>query len=167
MSPTKRKKTSARQMHCADCETTARVRPRWAEIGGMLIVIITAYWMLKKLGILSLSPDTEGILSLGTVFLVGVAASLSSCLALVGGMLLSVSAKWCVSHQKDSAWHKLEPLLLFNAGRLLGYFVLGGVVGWLGTGFGLSSGSTGFITIALSLVMLWLGLNILNILPKK
>ncbi len=167
MSPAKRKKTAARQIHCADCETPGRTRPHWAEIGGTLVVVVAAYILLKNFGILSLSPSTEGALSLGTIFLVGVAASMSSCLALVGGMLLSVSAKWCVAHQKDSAWHKLEPLLLFNAGRLLGYFGLGGVIGWLGTSFGLSTGSTGVITIALALVMLWLGLNILNILPKK
>ncbi len=172
--PTSRKKPSKAKQVCRDCAPLSAAQDRsyhtvshWLEAGGMLIAVLAGYWILKSLGIFAFSPDTEGVLGLGTIFLVGIAASMSSCLALVGGLLLSVSAKWCAMHQRESAWHKLEPLLLFNIGRVVGYFVLGGVIALLGASLGLSVKSTAFLTIVLALVMLWLGLNILNILPKR
>lgn len=172
--PTRKRKTTQKKtkpaIECHDCVThdqTYHTAAHWMEAGGMLIAVIAVYWILKQMGVFSLSPDTEGALGLGTIFLVGIAASMSSCLALVGGLLLSISAKWCTDHQHDSSWHKLEPLLLFNVGRVAGYFVFGGLIAMLGTRIGLSNTSTGWLTIALAVIMLWLGLNVLNILPKK
>lgn len=152
---------------CTSCHASS-VGPRdIAEAVFMLVAVTTAYMVLSRTGMMSFTGQAGTVAGLGTVFLVGVIASLSSCLALVGGLLLSVSAKWCESHQGDTVWHKFQPLFLFNVGRLAGYFVLGGLAGLLGRSIGLSVNATGVLTIGIALVMLVLGLNILHLIPKK
>ncbi len=133
----------------------------------MLVVLLAAYAVFRRTGVFALSASVQGAVGLGAVFLTGVVAAGSTCLAVVGGLLLSVSAKWADARPNATRWQKLEPLLLFNTGRILGYAVLGGLVGFLGTAVGLSSRGTGYLTILVSAVMLLLGLNILRLVPKK
>ncbi len=158
-----------KRRHHSCCETSSRSDPaRWLETIGMIIVVLCLYAIIRRFGVPSLSSPAPGsALGLGTIVLIGVAASMSSCLALVGGLLLSASAAWSAGHPRLSPWRKLEPLILFNAGRLAGYFALGGLIGLLGMTIDLSARSTGFVTIGLAFVMLWLGLNLLKILPKR
>jgi sulfite exporter TauE/SafE len=139
----------------------------WMEVGGILVLIIAGYSLLKGTGVFEFSPATEDAASLTTVFLVGLVAASSTCLAVVGGLLLSVSAAWCDAFHPTTRWEKFQPLLSFNAGRLAGYFVLGGLVGLLGTALTLSPATNGLLSIAVAVVMLGLGLNILRILPKR
>lgn len=133
----------------------------------MVIFVIALYVLLKQFDVFSLSSKVESAVGLGTVFIIGLVAATSTCLAVVGGLLLSVSAKWTEVHASESAWDKFRPLFLFNMGRLGGYFVLGGVAGVLGTSLAISPYSTGILTVFISIVMAMLGLNILHILPKK
>ena len=133
----------------------------------MLLLVIALYLVLKKFGLFSFVTSVEGAVGLGTVFLVGVVAATSSCLAVVGGLLLSVSAKWTESFHPATRWEKFRPLFLFNIGRLGGYFLLGGLAGLLGKSLTLSPYATGVLTVVIALVMIVLGLNILRILPKK
>lgn len=148
-------------------EGEGRGMNHWFEVGGMLILILALWKILKTFAVFSVSAGAEGVLSYSTVFVVGLVAATSTCLAVVGGLLLSVSAKWCESFHATSRWEKFQPLLLFNVGRLAGYFVLGGLVGVLGRSITLSPNATGYLTIGVALVMVFLGLNILKILPKR
>lgn len=134
----------------------------------MLVLILVAVQAWKLLGFsTAVQASTQGAVNFGTIFLIGLVAATSSCLALVGGLLLSVSATWLEHTQGETHWHRLQPLLLFNAGRLAGYFVLGGVIGMIGSALSIGTHLTGFLTIALSIVMIALALNILHILPKE
>ena len=61
---------------------------------------------------------------------------------------------------------KMRPLLYFNAGRLASYFVLGGVVGLIGQSITLSIKMSGYMSILVAVIMLYLALTILQIIPK-
>lgn len=139
----------------------------WMELGGMVILLIALAVILKHFDVLALTAPTEGILSLSAIFVVGLTAAVSTCLAIVGGLLLSISAKWTETHQNASRAEKFMPLFLFNIGRLGGYFVLGGLVGLLGASLSLTPMMTGYMTIGIAMVMILLGLNILKIIPKQ
>lgn len=149
-----------------DC-SSERASGRWLRAGGMLLFVIALYLVVRNFGIFSLSSSVEGAVGLGTVFLVGLVAAASSCLAVVGGLLLSVSAKWSEAYHPATKWEKFRPLFLFNLGRLAGYFALGGLAGLLGKSLTLSPYATGILTVVIAVVMIVLGLNILRILPKK
>ncbi len=153
--------------HCAHGESPRHSR-YWLEVGGTLIAILLLVQLWNALGFTSyIAPKTDGALGLGAVFLVGLVAATGSCLALVGGLLLSVCATWIERTQAETHWERMKPLLLFNGGRLVGYFFLGGLVGLLGSVISLNTHFTGYLTIVLSLVMIALALQILHVIPKK
>ncbi len=131
---------------------------KWSEFSTALPVagiFIALFIMLQKLGIVNLVGG--GDVGYPTVFLIGIIASLSTCMAVVGGLVLSVSA----SFAKEG--DKVRPQIVFHIGRLVSFFVLGGVIGALGTVFHL--GSTGMLILGIfvALVMLILGVNLLDI----
>jgi len=141
-------------------------RNKWLEIGAALLIIFAAYKLLQTFDLISLAPSTSGILSVGGIFLIGLVAGTSSCLAVTGGLLLAMAARYNETHQSESTWQKFQPLLHFNVGRLLSYFVLGGIVGVLGQSITLSPRMSGFMTILVAVIMLWLALTILAVIPK-
>ena len=139
---------------------------KWMEIGGSLLIIFALYKILQTFDLVSLAPSTSGVLSLGGIFVIGLVAGTSSCLAVTGGLLIALAAKHNELHQAETPWQKLRPLLHFNLGRLLSYFILGGLVGVLGQSITLSTTMSGYMSIAVALIMLWLALTILRVIPK-
>jgi sulfite exporter TauE/SafE/copper chaperone CopZ len=111
--------------------------------------------LLQKLGIVNLIGS--GNVTYGTAFVIGIVASLSTCMAVVGGLLLSMSATF--AREGD----RVRPQMLFHVGRIVSFFVLGGVIGSIGTAFQLGSNGTLVLGIIIGLVMLVLGINLLDI----
>jgi len=139
---------------------------KWMEIGGALLLIFAAYKLLQTFDLVSLAPSTSGALSVGGIFLIGIVAGTSSCLAVTGGLLLALAAKHNEVRQAATPWQKFKPLLHFNLGRLASYFVLGGFVGVLGQSITLSTRMSGYMNIIVACVMLYIALTILEIIPK-
>jgi sulfite exporter TauE/SafE len=59
----------------------------------------------------------------------------------------------------------MKPHIYFNAGRILSYTLLGGVIGALGSALTLSPEVNGVLTLLASAVMILLGLQMLRLLP--
>lgn len=112
---------------------------------------------LQKMGIVNLVD--AGSVSYGTAFIIGIIASLSTCMAVVGGLVLSMSATFAKEGDR------VRPQLLFHGGRLAAFFLLGGVIGALGANFSLSTGATFALSLVIGLVMLILGINLLDVFP--
>ena len=127
------------------------------------IVIIIAFLILDKLGVanfLSLSSTS----SLFTFFGFGLLAGISSCAALVGGIILSMSKQWNSLYLQDqSTSKKLQPHIMFNLGRVISYTVLGGVLGLIGSRLQLSSKFTAVLIVVISVLMIALGLQMLGL----
>ena len=121
------------------------------------LLFVGLFIFLQKIGLVNLIQ--AGTVSYSTAALVGVVASLSTCMAVVGGLVISVSANFA------KGGDKVRPQVLFHLGRIIGFFVLGGVVGLLGATIPFGPTSFLVISIVLSLVMLILGLNLLDIFP--
>ena len=100
------------------------------------------------------------------VFVIGLTAGISTCMAMVGGLVAGFSASYAETHQYATRWERFKPNLFFNAGRLTSYAVLGGAIGALGSAVKLSTGFTGFLVAAAGMVMLYLGLKLTGISPK-
>ncbi len=133
---------------------------KWADFFWALPIafaFIMLFIVLQKTGFVNL-VDASNI-SYGTAFLIGIVASLSSCMAVVGGLLLSLSATFAKEGDR------VRPQLLFHGGRLLSFFLLGGVIGALGASFSLSSTATVILGFLIGAVMLILGINLLDVFP--
>ncbi len=113
--------------------------------------------VLQKIGLVNLVKATE--VNYGTAFVIGIIASISTCMAVVGGLLLSMSATFA------KGGDKVRPQLLFHGGRIVSFFVLGGVIGAIGSAFALSTSATFILSVLIGLVMLVLGLNLLDVFP--
>ncbi len=161
------KHSTANSSTANSLEHSLSAMPHWLEIVYATLAVVLGWFILKQLGFAAPSPTSGGAVALGAVFVMGLVAACSSCLALVGGLLLSVSAKWTSLHPHASGWEKFKPMLAFNAGRLAGYFFLGGIVGLIGKAIGLSTGLTGMFTLIAAVTMIVIGLNILHVLPKR
>lgn len=152
-----------------DAPTVSSVHPdsrKWMEIGASLLIIFAIYKLLQVFDIVSLAPSTSGALSLGGIFVIGLVAGTSSCLAVTGGLLLALAAKHNEMHRAETSVEKFRPLFFFNVGRLASYFVLGGLVGLIGQSITLSTKMSGYMSIGVALIMLWLALTILQVIPK-
>jgi len=119
------------------------------------IIFLIFFIVLQKIGIVNLVNTSE--VSYGTSFIVGIIASLSTCMAVVGGLVLSMSAIF--AREGD----KVKPQLLFHLGRLVSFFILGGVIGKLGSVFTLNTEGTFALSLFIGIVMLIMGINLLDI----
>lgn len=124
------------------------------------LVFLILFFILQKSGILNLGIG--GQITPVTSFIIGLIASVSSCLAIVGGLVLSLSAKISQDNVSDT-----KTFSLFHAGRLVSFALLGGVLGAVGSAFGINFTMTSILGILASLVMIFLGLNLVGVFAKN
>jgi uncharacterized protein len=131
------------------------------------VIIIVLYFIAKEIGLFNLlSKTSNNFYSLPIVFLVGITAGLSTCMALVGGLVLGTSAKFAEKHINASPLQKFTPHLFFNIGRIVSYFVLGGIIGYAGSFFQLSPLILGILIILVGIIMLIVGLQLTELFPR-
>lgn len=121
------------------------------------LALIMLFVVLQKLGIVSWVQT--GHVTYGTAFVIGIIASLSTCMAVVGGLVLSMSASFSKSGEG------VKPQILFHLGRLVAFYILGGVIGAIGSRFQLGTTATLTLSLVVGFVLLVLGLNLLEIFP--
>ena len=140
-------------------------KDNYRNLGYVFLALVVLYFLLKALGITNLNVNTSGKLTLPLILLVGLTAGFSTCMALVGGLVLGISSRYNQLHPSVKTIQKIYPHLLFNLGRFLSYTILGGLLGVLGSAFQLSSMALGIITVVIGLIMLIMGLQLINIFP--
>jgi uncharacterized protein len=123
----------------------------------LALALVALFVGLQQTGLVNL-VDTSTI-SYGTIFLIGIIASLSTCMAVVGGLALSLSATFAKEGDQT------KPQLLFHSGRLAAFFVFGGIIGAIGANFTLSTEATFVLSFLIGIVMLILGINLLDVFP--
>ena len=134
----------------------------WFSVVASIIII---YWLLNRIHILELGSWLQDGFSLSMAILVGLVAGLSTCLALVGGLILSVSANYAKNHPQANKLQKIRPQIFFNLGRIFGFFILGGILGLIGSTFKISTLINSLITIVVGGIIFLLGLKLLDISP--
>ncbi|MBT4849480.1 hypothetical protein HON36_01370 [Candidatus Parcubacteria bacterium] len=137
---------------------------QWVYAILIVVGIYLVYKYLQWIGLLGwLETDTADI-NYGASFVIGIVASLSSCLVVVGAVVMSFAAKY----QARGTFYQrnLKPHLLFHFGRLATFFLLGGLLGAIGSWFSISEMFMSWFTVFIALVLLWMALNILGIVPS-
>ncbi|HTB62991.1 MAG TPA: heavy metal translocating P-type ATPase [Opitutales bacterium] len=133
---------------------------KWAEFAiavPVAVVLMAAFLFAQKLGIGKWVDTSQ--MGYGVAFFIGVVASLSSCMAIVGGLALSLSAYYARKGEKT------RPQLLFHSGRLVSFFVLGGVAGAVGSIFQFGPLGAMMLGMLAGGTMLVLGIGLLNVFP--
>ena len=121
---------------------------------GLTALIVVFLYVLQQSGLFASVNVSATSLPLA-FFPFGLLAGFSTCAALVGGLVLSLSESW--------SKYKLVPVLSFNLGRLVFFAIFGAILGYFGSVFRLSVTTNIIITLAVSVLMLVLGLQMLGV----
>jgi len=139
----------------------------YADLAISILVLLVLYMVARLIGLGNLSASSAGNPSgLLVVLGVGLTAGFSTCMALVGGLILGISARYGEKNPEATAIQKFRPHLFFNLGRILSYFILGGVIGLIGQAFQFSGVTLGLLTIFVGLIMLFLGVKLIEVFPR-
>jgi sulfite exporter TauE/SafE len=122
--------------------------------------ILILFFLLQKTNILNIGLG--GPVTPVTSFVIGLIASVSSCLAVVGGLILSLSAKVSQDAVSDT-----KTFSLFHVSRIISFAILGGVLGVAGSVIGINFTVSSILGIVASIIMLILGLNLLGVIEKN
>lgn len=136
----------------------------YLELGAVLLILMAAYLILKQFDLVPKLGITDNM-SYGFIFAIGLVAAMSTCLAVTGGLLVALAAKYNEMHPHLTGVQKLKPHLYFNAGRIVGYTAFGAAIGALGSALTVSPRVNGLITIMASVVMIILGFQLLHLFP--
>lgn len=138
----------------------------YLQIVAVFIAIAILVILADRINLLSFFPALDQNITVAMAFLVGLVASVSSCLAIVGGIVLSFSSLYDIKEKKHSFKNHALPHIYFHIGRVGGFAVLGGLLGLIGSQINFSFTASGIFTIIIGLVMFYLGLQILNLVPN-
>lgn len=136
----------------------------YLQVGGAVILITTAFIFLIR------SPLASSIMvssssAIPAFILFGLISGFSSCAALIGGLVLSMSKQWGEMYAEEGTfWSKIQPHLMLNLGRIWGFGLLGGLLGVIsGQALQISTEIAAFITIGISIIMAILALQMLGV----
>jgi sulfite exporter TauE/SafE len=139
----------------------------YRRLVGVALIVFALWYLFDRFGVLSVSPSLSGSVGLLSIFFIGVVASLSSCTAVLAGFILALSATHAQRHANASAHDRLRPHILFNLGRLIGFAVLGALVGSVGSLLVLSPTFNAFFVMIVAVLMLSIGVNLLKLFPNN
>jgi len=127
------------------------------------LIVITIFFIISKLGLGAL-VNINSNSSLVALFIFGLLAGMSSCAALIGGLVLSLSKQWLKDSEADNSFlKKSTPHLLFNIGRIISYGLLGTLLGLVGEKLKISPFITSVLVVLVSGLMLVLALQMLGV----
>lgn len=142
-------------------------KQNYKELGIAIIILFNIWGLLTVTG--GFSVNTSGLTnfaSIPVVFLIGLTAGISTCMALVGGLVLGSAARFAEKHPEATLVQKFKPHIFFNLGRIISFFILGAIIGYAGSFFRFSAGTLGFLIITVGIVMFFLGMQLIEISPK-
>jgi uncharacterized protein len=141
-------------------------------VAGIALVAVLAV-LAQVTGITELASGAGDLGSGGLLvaLLLGLAAGVSTCMALVGGLVLALSASFqarctALGIPDGGVLSQMRPALVFMAGRVIGYGVLGAALGALGASVVLPPQVTAVLMIAVAVVMTILGTRLTGLSPR-
>lgn len=127
-------------------------------IPSAIAIVTLGYFWLKSLGGFELMAElNEGNVGYGIIFLIGLLAGFH-CVGMCGGLVVAYSA----SHLKKGDKKSFLPHWQYNTGRVISYAIIGGILGGVGSFFGVNPTFTGVIIIFAGVFMVLMGLSFIT-----
>lgn len=132
-----------------------------------LVLSVVIFWLFARLGISSqILATTNSNNVTAYALLMGLTAGFSTCMALVGGLVIGVAARHEQNNPRATRLESFYPHVAFNLGRILGFTILGGVLGLIGSALTFSATVQGVMTLLVGVFMLVIGLQLTGIFPR-
>jgi uncharacterized protein len=137
----------------------------WIKAVLLVGLLLGVFKYFQSTGAIEKISFQDKNIGLGVAFLVGLVASLSSCLVIVGSVVVAFGEKY--KSAGEGFYNKaIKPNLFFHVGRLSAFFILGGLLGLIGGQININGGFVSAFMIVIAAVMGWLGLSILVNVPS-
>lgn len=127
---------------------------KFKSVAGILIVFLAVLLLGNYTGGFDMSSKLKGEVTYFVLFMIGLFTSLH-CVGMCGGIMLSQS----IANEAKGKLESFLPSLNYNIGRVLGYTVLGGIVGAIGSVLTVSIGFMSGVAIFAGIFMIFMGLN--------
>lgn len=147
-------------------ELISRNPTDWADALMAVCIVFVLYLVYRITGLDRLGTALTAASSVGGALVVGLVAGASTCMALIGSLVLATSARHAQQYPYATPWQRIQPNIAFNLGRVLGFAVLGGLAGALGSAFRVDGRLLGFLVVAAGGVMVLLGVKLTGLLPR-
>ena len=128
-------------------------KPKSYKFVGILIMVAAIILIGSTNSGIDMTSRLNGATYL-VLFIVGVLTSIH-CVGMCGGIMLTQS----IGNEGKSKFDSIKPSIQYNAGRILSYTVLGGLIGALGSVFSMSITVKAGIQIFAGIFMIIMGLN--------
>lgn len=141
----------------------------WATAAVGIGLVVALALVAQAAGLSKLTSGAGDLSKGGLVvaLLLGLAAGVSTCMALVGGLVLALSASFQASSSTPkTGLAAMRPAVVFLAGRVAGYGFFGALLGALGASITMPPLVTGVLMIVVALVMTILGTRLTGISPR-
>lgn len=141
----------------------------WRDVALSVVAVAALIEVARLTGLTRLAgsigtPSAAGGMLLAA--LLGVAAGFSTCMAMVGGLVLAVSARHQALQDDSSRGGRFRPHIVFNAGRVVGFTLLGALTGLVGTVLTLSGTALAIAMLVAAAVMTLVGLQLTAVSPR-
>ena len=128
------------------------------KVIGILVVAAAIIFLGNSTGGFDMNAKLNGA-SYIALFIIGILTSIH-CVGMCGGIMLSQSlSENSILDRNRSKLKTLMPSILYNAGRVISYTLIGGIVGALGSVLSLSLNMKAALQIFAGLFMVMMGLN--------
>lgn len=99
------------------------------DLGQIILIFVTILviaGVLSQFDIARFFPNIDEQIGFTVAFLLGGVASVSTCLAMIGGIVMSFSSEYTVQkNKKNPLLHRVLPQIYFHLGRIAGFTLLG------------------------------------------
>ena len=150
-----------------------RDRTVWLTAGAGVLLVAALAVLAEATGLAGLASGAGDLSQGGLVvaLLLGLAAGVSTCMALVGGLVLALSASYQARRAEAGITDgglgaQMRPALVFIAGRIAGYALFGAILGAIGASVAMPPQVTAVMMIAVAIVMTLLGTRLTGLSPR-
>ncbi len=141
----------------------------WGTAGAGLVVLLGLVIAAQQVGLGDVA-GAAGDLSTGgltVALLLGLAAGVSTCMALVGGLVLGLSASFQAQRAPRAArGAAMRPALVFVGGRVAGYALFGAGLGAIGASIAMPPQLTALLLLAVAVAMALVGTRLTGLFPR-
>ncbi|HEY3335860.1 MAG TPA: sulfite exporter TauE/SafE family protein [Candidatus Limnocylindrales bacterium] len=145
----------------------------WLTAGAGVLLVAALAVIASVTGVTDLASGAGDLSQGGIVvaLLLGLAAGVSTCMALVGGLVLGLSAAYQSRRQaggleEQGAVAQMRPAGVFVAGRIAGYALFGAALGAVGANVTMPPQLTAILMIVVAVVMTILGTRLTGLSPR-
>lgn len=131
---------------------------RFFDFGAIAVILFILFFFAQELNLIP-KINTNGTLTFGTVFLLGLIASTSTCMATSGALFLATIGK--INN------NNLFPAISFNLGRILSYGFFGFIAGLIGKTLVSNLQISSLFTLVISFFMVVIGLDMAKIISLQ